>query len=212
MCFISFHSRIFHMKAETAAAGRKQSVSKKTVDAKMEMGTRRMITRQTTAKINQSTVFAKENNTKKNMKSSNPTLVATEGKRKGGRSPAGARRWSIKMSELDVPSITSHTKKKRKETVKTKAPKKQTKTVVVKKRQKKGTAALVGAKKVSTNAVNNGKRGGKVVAKRVVVKEDKKEKVSKVVKVAKLTTVALKKHEMRNDDLVTIRPPNRSVP
>jgi hypothetical protein len=28
--------------------------------------------------------------------------------------------------------------------------------------------------------------------------------------VAKLTTVALKKHEMRNDDLVTIRPPNRS--
>lgn len=29
------------------------------------------------------------------------------------------------------------------------------------------------------------------------------------VKVVKLTTVALKKHEMRNDDLVSIRPPNR---
>ena len=36
--------------------------------------------------------------------------------------------------------------------------------------------------------------------------DSNKENVAKVVK---LTRVALKKHEMRNDDLVTIRPPNR---
>ena len=84
---------------------------------------------------------------------------------------------------------------------------------VAKRVNKKEAATLIAAKKKSTKSKPKGVKVIVSVPKKIankVIKKDKDKLVTRV-KVAKLTTVALKKHEMRNDDLVTIRPPNRYV-
>jgi hypothetical protein len=190
-----------NMKAENA---KKRSVVEKT-----------MVTRQTTAtrKLNVMTVPDK-NNAKVRPSKSKPTPPASAPKGKEG---GGSRKkaWTVNPSELGISVEVSkgRTKKKEKVVVKpSRVVKKFTPVVGVARKKKK----VVKTRTTPKISVAPKRTKAKVTIKtkkvtRVAKPKENNKAADKPAKVVKLTAVALKKHEMRNDDLVAIRPPNRLV-
>ena len=218
------------MEAEPAVTEKQYMGRKKNAKGGIDM--RRMVTRQTTARSTLVTAPATENSTlavvegkrkrvaipiggnwRIDMSELNTSsnLSNTKKKSKQVVKPKASRKKTKPTKAIKKPVVTKP--KKETSVVVAKKVKKTAALQVAKRVNKKEAATLIAAKKKSTKSKPKGVKVIVSVPKKIankVIKKDKDKLVTRV-KVAKLTTVALKKHEMRNDDLVTIRPPNRYV-